>query len=544
MNMKLFVVAVCLSLLISPMLVAVGSEANDGSIGDEIKQNEHQNSQEIRNWYDLDDIRGDLNGSYALMNSLGEDTAGYEELVNTTKGWEPIGNYTNPFNGSFDGNGYRISSLYIDRPETDLVGLFGGIDSEAKVTDLGLVNVLVSGKDGVGALTGGLRGGVVINSYATGDIDGNDGVAGLVGACLEGELLNSYATADANGNDGVGGLVGGIRRGVIINSYATGDVNGDVGVAGLVGGIDGTTVSNSYATGGVNGEEYVGGLVGYREEGTVENSFWDTETSGMDTSTGGTGKTTLEMKDVATFTNTDTEGLEEPWDFVGDPYDDEGDENIWDIDEDDVINDGYPFLVWEYEVHTLNINIEGEGATEPEEGTHTHYEGEEVNVKAIPEEDWKFVEWKGDYEGPEEEITITMDEDKSITAVFKPYESFFDIEIISYDRNVKEGEYVTVEFTITNTGEAEDTQDIIFLVEGLEEDRKEDVTLEAGEEYRGKFFWMSEEGSYLLQVSSDDDEDTVAITVEGEKIPGFTPILLLLSVVIAVKIHKSRNGKM
>jgi hypothetical protein len=36
-------------------------------------------------------------------------------------------------------------------------------------------------------------------------------------------------------------------------------------------------------------------------EGTVGNSFWDKETSGMDMSEGGTGKTTAQMKDIATF---------------------------------------------------------------------------------------------------------------------------------------------------------------------------------------------------------------------------------------------------
>jgi len=63
------------------------------------------------------------------------------------------------------------------------------------------------------------------------------------------------------------------------------------------------TVSNSYSTGNVNGNEYLGGLVGYSDEGTVSGSFWDTETSGQFTSDGGTGKTTAEMKSIATFSS-------------------------------------------------------------------------------------------------------------------------------------------------------------------------------------------------------------------------------------------------
>jgi len=39
--------------------------------------------------------------------------------------------------------------------------------------------------------------------------------------------------------------------------------------------------------------------------GTVSNSFWDTETSGQATPDGGTGKTTVEMQDIATFLGAD-----------------------------------------------------------------------------------------------------------------------------------------------------------------------------------------------------------------------------------------------
>jgi len=51
----------------------------------------------------------------------------------------------------------------------------------------------------------------------------------------------------------------------------------------------------------VTGDDDVGGLVGYSSLGSTTNSFWDTETSGQATSDGGTGKTTEEMQDIATF---------------------------------------------------------------------------------------------------------------------------------------------------------------------------------------------------------------------------------------------------
>ena len=48
--------------------------------------------------------------------------------------------------------------------------------------------------------------------------------------------------------------------------------------------------------------------------------------------------------DTPTFTETDTPGLDNPWDFVNDPNDDTGTEDIWNIDETGVINNGYPYL--------------------------------------------------------------------------------------------------------------------------------------------------------------------------------------------------------
>jgi len=86
----------------------------------------------------------------------------------------------------------------------------------------------------------------------------------------------------------------------------------------------------------VTGDEHVGGLVGYSER-TVRKSFWDIETSGQTTSAGGTGKTTAEMKSIATFSGA-------AWDIiaVGGP----GERNhlyIWNI----VNGVTYPFLSWE-----------------------------------------------------------------------------------------------------------------------------------------------------------------------------------------------------
>ncbi|MFW5907989.1 MAG: PQQ-binding-like beta-propeller repeat protein [Candidatus Natronoplasma sp.] len=86
--------------------------------------------------------------------------------------------------------------------------------------------------------------------------------------------------------------------------------------------------------------------------------------------------------------------------------------------------DGNKEITAEFAVDTyeLNITVDGEGSTEPSEGIHEHDSGENVTVNAVPEEEWSFTRWTGDVpkeEGEEPEITITMDQDKEITAHFE-----------------------------------------------------------------------------------------------------------------------------
>lgn len=265
---------------------------------------------EIRTWYDLDAIRDNLGGHHILMNDLDSTTAGYEELASPTanqgQGWQPIIGTGGdpPFTGTFDGQGYEIRDLFINLPGKGYVGLFSIVGEGGHIEDIGMVNADVTSTAYIGGLVGA-NSGTVSNSYSTGSVTGKEGVGGLVG-------FNGEA-------------------GTVSNSYSTGSVIGYEYVGGLVGANSGP-VSNSYATGSVTGTAKVGGLVGY-SEGTVSNSFWNTETSGQATSDGGTGKTTAEMQDIATFTGAG-------WNIVliGDYVDE-----TWYIDD----GNDYPRLGWQ-----------------------------------------------------------------------------------------------------------------------------------------------------------------------------------------------------
>ena len=260
---------------------------------------------EIRTWYDLDAIRNDSSGDYVLMNDLDATTAGYDELAgpaaNDGKGWHPLhgpGLEENnpPFNGTLNGQGYKIRDLFIDLPETGYIGLFSVVGEDGRIENIGLVNADVTSTAYIGALVGVNRG-TVSYSYSTGNVNGSLWVGGLVGQ-NEGTINNSYSACDVTSDSGTGGLTG-TNAGTVSNCYATGNVTGNSGAGGLMAANSGT-VGNSYSTGSVSGNEYLGGLIGY-SEGTVSDSFWDIETSGQSTSGGGTGKTTAEMQHITTF---------------------------------------------------------------------------------------------------------------------------------------------------------------------------------------------------------------------------------------------------
>jgi methylglyoxal synthase len=281
---------------------------------------------EIRDWYDLHAIRNNLGSSYILMNDLDSTTAGYMELASETanggRGWEPIGTSDDQFTGSFNGQGYEIRDLFINRPDENYVGLFTHIswirhiDNVGVVENVGMVNADVTGSLQVGSLVGHNEG-LVNNSYSSGSVTGDSRVGGLVGD-------NWY------------------YRGILSNSYSTGSVTGSTQVGGLVGVNYYGNVTHSYSTGSVTGSSQVGGLVGYNKA-TVSNSFWDKVTSGMEESDGGTGKTTAEMMDIATFTDTETEGLDEPWDIIAVTPGETNPAYIWNI----VNGQTYPFLSWQ-----------------------------------------------------------------------------------------------------------------------------------------------------------------------------------------------------
>lgn len=205
--------------------------------------------------------------------------------------WTPIGNSSNPFKGSFNGQGHTISGLYFNNSDADNVGLFGYTSGAVIIDSVGVVDSYFQGGKYVGSIVGFAMGSAagklsLKNSYNTGVVKGTDYVGGLVGGNNRSQSFNvenSYNSGSVNGTKYVGGLIG--NPGDIKFSYNVGSVTGTSYVGGLAG--SGNSIGYSYNAGPVkNGEELGNAMMGYAGDvsgvsSKISNSYY-LEGSGAD----------------------------------------------------------------------------------------------------------------------------------------------------------------------------------------------------------------------------------------------------------------------
>ena len=139
------------------------------------------------------------------------------DLINYTisEGWTPIGTAAIKFSGTFDGNGYTITNLYINRPSTDYQGLFGHSQGDLKNVNISDANI--TGNTGIGILIGVHNGGKVNNCHSSGIINAFRIAGGLIGQFAD-EMKNCSSNVKIIARDSgtqIGGLVGNLAKGAI-----------------------------------------------------------------------------------------------------------------------------------------------------------------------------------------------------------------------------------------------------------------------------------------------------------------------------------------
>lgn len=263
----------------------------------------------------LQAIRNQLNNThYRLINDI---DATVTRNWNNGQGFLPIG----WFNGSINGDGYKIINLYINQPSTAQIGLFTSTGSSAIIRNIVFQNIEVNGAINTGAVVGSNTGRIE-NVSVTGLISGTSYVGGIVGTNnFGGQLVNVVFNGVVNGTgDYVGGIAGLLNSGSSLNtaeSYGlirgnslVGGISGQMnsgssaenlkvdatiavrpgGTGASMGGITGynnsASITNASVKVSMTGSQYVGGIAG-RNQGNINNCQADVTIASTGTGIGG-----------------------------------------------------------------------------------------------------------------------------------------------------------------------------------------------------------------------------------------------------------------
>ena len=218
------------------------------------------------------------------------DLSNYGQYYDNGKGWKPIQNNDDEeaFFGYYDGNNYKITNLYINRP-SEYVGIFK--DIRGKIINIG---VEISSRGITGSVAGGISGSICFAyGYGQNDIDstvtncwvkGNGVIScsqiggGLFGYFYNRKITNCYSNINiesTGSNDScIGGLIGEYSNLLMVKCYSKGFLNSNGSAGGLVGNnTEGCTIKSSFSNAIINCAKTGGGLVAYSYSASIYNCY-------------------------------------------------------------------------------------------------------------------------------------------------------------------------------------------------------------------------------------------------------------------------------
>ena len=160
---------------------------------------------------------------------------------------------------------------------------------------------------------------------------------------------------------------------------------------------------------------------------------------------------------------------------------------------------------------TISIDVDGVGSDI--DTTDVTLSGGETTSRTL--------NWNTDF-GDDGDVDLTVSSaDDTVTetvTVEESDEDFFSPRITSVDEAVTEGDEVTVDYEIKNTGAAQGTQDIVFAVDGETIATEDSVQLDSTTTSTGTFTYTTtsnDPSNIDVEVSTDDDtaSDTVTVNV-------------------------------
>ena len=199
---------------------------------------------QVRNFAGKTDVYFSLEADIDMTQWIAEN--------NPSQGWLPIGNNNSGFCGKFNGNGHTISNLWINRPNTDYIGLFGYISTDVDIQNLKLENADYVGKDYVGGFVGYCNNANSITSCAfNGKISGNDYIGGICGYNFNDNydmtISDCFTDSHIKGRDKIGGICGYNDDDNLHIEYRR------------------SPVSDCISYNNIDGRDYIGGICGYNE---------------------------------------------------------------------------------------------------------------------------------------------------------------------------------------------------------------------------------------------------------------------------------------
>ena len=458
-----------------------------------------------------------LGKNYRLANDI--DAYGTEHW-NGGDGFEPIGDqqrYADHFSGDFDGQGYKIEGLTIDRYDEPFVGLFAitddfgssGLGVGVTIESVELEDIDVRGKTVVGGLAGG-AGGTFMNSSVSGRVESQyQQVGGLVGHGHDADLSNQLVSTAT--------VVGG-RPAARYYEHPWQDSQSqpNLGIGGIIGGTGyETDVSTAYSRANVEGNSAVGGITGWTSDGASDNEqmYW----------VGGD----LQLNDP--YDVVDRSALESPvapGAIAG----------RMEVDDDTFKNSVYASsneaAIGEQIADADAISVDPEDMKGPailpegeDDSFYDQYPGvtEEDAEGTMANLDWDI--WEPVYDIDPETGEI-INEGYPIFAW--QAEGGFIVESVDAPDNVTEGESVVVEARISNTQDAADEQRVVLRDPRGNPVNSTELTLDGNEQATVELTWQTwprdnttDVTEPEITVSTQDSGDTRPLEVKPLQSPEF-----------------------
>ena len=206
-----------------------------------------------------------LTSDITVNSNVLDESGNLAETSKTHLDWVPIGNSDRPYAGTFNGQGYAIYGLYVEKSE-DYIGLFGY--SSGTIKNTSVAASYIKGNKYVGGLCGCAGSATIENCHNSSYVYGSSYVGGLCGYMPLSAVVQSGSNTGIIESTGsyIGGIVG-YSNGAIANCFNEGTIK-STATGIYIGGISGyneSSITNSYNVGTIvapNGETNIGAICG------------------------------------------------------------------------------------------------------------------------------------------------------------------------------------------------------------------------------------------------------------------------------------------